>query len=233
MTMAVPCIILAGGLGTRLRAAVADRPKCLAPIGQRSFLELQLELLTRQGIADFVLSLGFMSEMVQDEAAQLGSRYAIRCVVEQEPLGTGGAMAFAMRSLGIAEAIVTNGDTFLGGDLGALLRPLARSAGEHARMAVIRVPDRARFGGVEVRDDRVAGFEEKGREGPGAINAGFYRLHADIFAAHPAGSAFSFETAVLPGLAAAGGLGAALVDGEFTDIGVPEDYFRFCNAHAA
>jgi D-glycero-alpha-D-manno-heptose 1-phosphate guanylyltransferase len=230
--MSVPCIILAGGLGTRLRAAVADRPKCLAPIGERTFLELQLELLQRQGVDDFVLSLGFMSEMVQDEAARLGARFAIRCVVEQEPLGTGGAMALAMRSLGISEAIVTNGDTFLGGDLGALLRPLARTHGEQARMAVVRVDDRTRFGGVELRGNRVAGFEEKGRQGPGAINAGFYRLHADIFAAHAAGSTFSFETVVLPGLAAAGALGAALVDGEFTDIGVPEDYFRFCRAHA-
>jgi D-glycero-alpha-D-manno-heptose 1-phosphate guanylyltransferase len=221
------CIVLAGGLGTRLRSTLPDLPKCLAPVGDRSFLEIQLELLTAQGVTDFVLSLGYLSELVEAEAARLRPRFSIRTVVESNPLGTGGAAALAMRTFGLSEAWLTNGDTFLGGSLAAMLAPLALAEGERARMAVLHVPDRSRFGGVSLFQDRVAGFVEKGLQGDGYINAGLYRLHASIFDRHAETAQFSLETAILPGLAIDGQLGAARIEGEFTDIGVPEDYFRF------
>jgi D-glycero-alpha-D-manno-heptose 1-phosphate guanylyltransferase len=224
-----PCIVLAGGLGTRLRSLVADRPKCLAPVGRRSFLELQLDLLAAQGVDCFVLSLGHLAEQVVAEAQRMKGRHHIELVVEDQPLGTGGAVAHAMRTVGLSEALVTNGDTFLGGDLRAMLRPLGED--EDGRMAVLEVADRARYGGVQVRDGRVRGFVEKGHAGPGAINAGLYHLRARVFDAFEAGSPFSLEAAVLPALASSGRLGAVPIEGEFTDIGVPEDYLQFCVRH--
>jgi len=226
-----PCIILAGGLGTRLREAVPDRPKCLAPVGNRSFLEIQLALLAAQGVTDFVLSLGHLADQVQAEALRLGDRFSIRCVIEPQPLGTGGAIAFAMTASGLTEALVTNGDTFLGGDLRAMCLPLLMESGERARMAVIEVEDRHRYGGVQIDAGHVRGFAEKGQSGPGPINAGLYRLSAEVFADAAPGESFSFETRILPSLASTGQLRAQALDGAFTDIGVPDDYYRFCAEH--
>lgn len=225
------CIILAGGLGTRLRSAVPDKPKCLAPIGARSFLEVQLESLAAQGIRHFVLSLGHLAPMVEEEARQLGARFQIRTVVEQQPLGTGGAMAWAMAQADVTEALVTNGDTFLGGSLQGMLAPLDVAGGEWVRMAVTDVSDRARFGGVAISGGRVMGFLEKGLAGAGAINAGFYRVHRRCFGDRPEGHAFSFETEVLAPLAQDGRVKACVTQGAFTDIGVPDDYHRFCAEH--
>lgn len=226
------CIILAGGLGTRLRAAVPDKPKCLAPIGARSFLEVQLDMLARQGIRRFVLSLGHLAHMVEDEAARLGDRFEIRTVTEHQPLGTGGAMLWALEQAGLQEALVTNGDTFLGGSLQGMLAPLDVAGDEWVRMATTDVPDRGRFGGVALQGKRVSGFLEKGLTGAGPINAGFYRVGRACFGAHAVGSVFSFETDVLAPLAAQGKVTACATQGAFTDIGVPDDYHRFCAEHA-
>jgi D-glycero-alpha-D-manno-heptose 1-phosphate guanylyltransferase len=226
------CVILAGGLGTRLRAAVPDKPKCLAPVGDRSFLEIQLESLAAQGVRSFVLSLGHMADMVEAEARSLATRLDIRTVTESQPLGTGGAVLWAFAQLGIDEALVTNGDTYLGGSLAPMMTGLAVSDGELARMAVIEVPDRARFGGIDLDGERVAGFVEKGRQGAGLINAGLYRMQRRCFGSLEPGEAFSLEAQVLPRLARDHALRAAVMDGAFTDIGVPEDYHRFCHEHA-
>ena len=229
--MSCPCIILGGGLGLRLRSAVPDRPKSLAPVGRRTFLEVQLESLTTQGVSEFILSLGYLADQVLHEAHRLQSRYSIRTIVERSPLGTGGAIVFAMRTFELSEALVTNGDTFLGGSLDAMHRPLSTESGELVRMAVISVGDRTRYGGVHIEDHRAISFLEKGCAGPGLINAGFYRVTASIFGNLAAETPLSFESALLPQLAAAGHLYTARLDGEFMDIGVPEDYQEFCRQH--
>jgi D-glycero-alpha-D-manno-heptose 1-phosphate guanylyltransferase len=226
------CIILAGGLGTRLRSAVPDKPKCLAPIGDKSFLQIQLELLASQGVDNFVLSLGYMADMVIDEVKKLDKKYKIQTVIEAQPLGTGGAILWAMNFAGLDEAIVTNGDTFLGGSLATLLKPLDLRAQELARMAIVDVVDRARYGGVTLDGALVTGFVEKGASAPGAINAGLYRLHRNVFNTISVGDACSLESHILPLLVNQRCLSATRIEGEFTDIGVPEDYFGFCKQHA-
>ena len=229
MTSGTVCIVLAGGLGTRLRSVVADLPKCLAPVEGQPFLRRQLESLSARGVERFVLSLGYGSEQVQEALADWPLKNRISCVVETEPLGTGGAMAFALRESGLSEALVANGDTFLGGDLQALLTPLR--ADEAVRMSVVTVPDRARFGGVAIdAEGRVERFIEKGAQGPGPINAGLYRVGTAAFEDAPKG-AFSFETETMPRLVAEARLRAALIHGDFIDIGVPEDYHRYCRDH--
>lgn len=227
------CIVLAGGLGTRLRSAVAELPKCLAPVGQRSFLDIQLQSLFAAGVDEIVLSLGYKADAVVAAVAHNWTGRPVRHVVEPALLGTGGAIAFAMDTLGLAEVLVANGDTYLDGDISAMLAPLRRADGELFRMATVTVPDRARFGGVQSNAaGRVERFLEKGQQGAGAINAGLYRL---CRAALPAGrsGAYSLEADVLPGLVAAGAVTALPVAGSFIDIGVPDDYFRFCAQHSA
>lgn len=230
MSSIPPCIILAGGFGSRLKSVLGDQPKCLAPIGARSFLEVQMAALAAQGIGHFILSLGHMARAVEEVATPLRERYRIDIVIEDTPLGTGGAVLNALFSYGADEALVSNGDTYLDGNLAELLVPLA--AGEQMRLAAIEVADRGRFGGLLIDGYRVTGFLEKGAAGPGLINAGLYRLHRRAFADHEVGSRFSLETDVAPALAAAGALRATIIDGCFTDIGVPEDYRRFRDDHA-
>jgi D-glycero-alpha-D-manno-heptose 1-phosphate guanylyltransferase len=233
MSLAAPCIVLAGGLGTRLRGTVGDVPKCLAPVGARSFLDIQLDTLFAAGVGEVVLSLGHLAEQV---VAVVQARHAgrpVRWVVEPALLGTGGAIAHVMDTLHLDEALVVNGDTHLDGDLSGMLAPLHRDRGELFRMALVQVPDRTRFGGVEVdADGRVRGFLEKGRRDAGAINAGFYRLARAALPVARTG-AYSLEADVLPGLVAQGAVRAMAINGRFIDIGVPEDYFRFCATHGS
>ncbi len=225
------CVILAGGLGTRLRSVVSDLPKCLAPVGSRSFLDIQIHALAAAGVDDVVLSLGHLAEKVIAAIGPAVAGIGVRHVVERELLGTGGAIAHVLDTLGLDEVLVANGDTYLEGDLAAMLAPLDRAAGELFRMAVVPVPDRARFGGVEVDSaGRVVGFLEKGRSGPGHINAGLYRLCRAALPRHLTG-AYSLESDVLPTLVQRAELRAQAIDGAFIDIGVPDDYRRFCDRH--
>lgn len=222
------CIVLAGGLGTRLRSAVPDLPKCLAPIAGKPFLEWQLRSLADRGVAHFVLALGHGADQVMQAIAQpWASGLKIDAVIERELLGTGGAARFAMDEAGLDDALIANGDTFLGGPLDAMLAPLALADGESMRIATVQVPDRARFGGVAVDEARrVEAFLEKGQTGAGPINAGLYRIHRRAFDGEAAG-AFSMETSVMPRLVARGALQAREMAGPFIDIGIPEDYRLF------
>jgi D-glycero-alpha-D-manno-heptose 1-phosphate guanylyltransferase len=172
-----------------------------------------------------------MSEKV---IAAIDSRLAginVRHVVERELLGTGGAIAHALDTLGLDEVIVANGDTYLDGDLAAMLTPLDREHGELFRIAVVEVPSRARFGGVELdATGRVACFLEKGQAGAGFINAGLYRLCRSALPSGRSG-AYSLEVDVLPGLVHEQHVQAGVISGSFIDIGVPEDYRLFCETH--
>lgn len=231
MSPAPPCIVLAGGLGTRLRSAVTDRPKCLAPVGSTVFLDIQMHALAEQGVTEFVLSLGYLSGQVQQWVGDHPRWRGMRTVVEPEPLGTGGAIAYAMDALGLEEALVANGDTFLDGSLTAMLVPLDKARGESFRMALVEVPDRTRFGGVSLAaEGRITGFVPKGSSSAGAINAGLYRLRRACLPEN-VGQGFSVETEVLPGLVERGQVFGVAIDGAFTDIGVPEDYAAFCARH--
>jgi len=226
--MSIPCIVLAGGLGTRLRSAVPDLPKCLAPIAGRPFLEWQLRSLLERGVKHFVLALGHGAADVLDSLRQPWAHsLSIDTVIERELLGTGGAARFAMDETGLKDALIVNGDTFLGGALQTMLTPLDLNGGELMRIATVQVSDRTRFGGLAVdAEQRVTAFLEKGQIGVGPINAGLYRIHRHAFDYEDQGS-FSLETQVMPRLVAKNALHAREIAGPFIDIGVPADYLLF------
>lgn len=226
--MSTPCIILAGGLGTRLRSAVPDLPKCLAPIAGRPFLEWQLHSLAERGIERFVLALGHGAEQVVESLAKPWAKgFVIDTIIESELRGTGGAARFAMGAANLDEALIANGDTFIGGSLRTMLVPLDLAGGEHMRIATVGVSDRARFGGVSIDDTNcVMDFLEKGQSAAGQINAGLYRVHRSVFDGELE-LAFSMETQVMPRLVAQRALQAQELTGPFIDIGVPDDYRLF------
>jgi D-glycero-alpha-D-manno-heptose 1-phosphate guanylyltransferase len=152
--------------------------------------------------------------------------------METVPLGTGGAVLHAMSTLGVPEAWVINGDTYIDGRIEPMLAPLDPET-ECLRIAAVQVEDRQRYGGLLCEGERVTGFAEKGTTGPGLINAGLYRLRQDAFAGWRPGDAFSLESDLMPELIRRKVLTCAPLSAGFIDIGVPDDYFRFCRSRGA
>lgn len=222
-------VVLAGGFGTRLRQAVPDVPKPLAPIAGRPFLRHQLTNWLAQGVTSITFLLHHQADLIEsflDAECRAGrlNGVSVRTVVEPQPLGTGGSVAHAVKKLQMQGSfLVTNADTWLGGGIAEL-----SSCEREACMAVIEVEDSGRYGAVRLeRGDAIAAFEEKHEQArPGWINAGLYRLSADLFHAWNEG-AFSLERDLFPQLAAGRRLFGVRLRASFIDIGVPEDYFRF------
>lgn len=202
------CILLAGGLGTRLRDALPGVPKCLAPVAGTPFVQLQMEQLASQGVERFVLSLGHLAEQVIEVAATLRASFRVDWVVEPRPLGTGGAALFAMHHAAVPEALVANADTFIEGDISPLLSPLN--------------------GAEQIRMCKAERLLPGGARGAELVSAGIYRIHRSAFSNYRPGEAFSLESDVIETLAREGKVAAFVLARPFADIGVPKDYFGFC-----
>ena len=218
-------IVLAGGLGTRLRGQLDGVPKALAPVAGRPFLAHLLDQLGHEGIRRVILATGHLAAQVRDTIGARWGAMSVEHSVEDTPLGTGGALALAARRLQGEGVHVANGDTFLRFELAALERAV-REAGAGLGLALARVDDVGRYGAVHVRDGRAVAFQEKGGSGAGWINAGSYFLTRAALEALPATPAYSFEEEVLRPAAAAGALVAYGDTRDFIDIGVPADLER-------
>lgn len=225
MPRAEEAIILVGGLGTRLRAEVADLPKPLAPVAGRPFLAYVLDQFASAGLRRIVLATGYLAERVESIIGRTWQGMHVDYSIEDAPLGTGGAVALAARKLHGARAHLANGDSFLRFDPNALDDAVA-DVNAVLGMALARVPDVGRYGAVDVVDGLVRCFREKGGIGAGWINAGSYLLTPEAVASFPAADAYSFEERVLLPLSAAGSVYALCESRDFIDIGVPEDYWR-------
>lgn len=217
-------IILAGGLGTRLRPVVADLPKPMAPINGRPFLELQMDYWISQGVSRFVLSIGYLAETI---SRHFGSSYGgarVDYAVEEAPLGTGGAVLLAARRVGGGPFLLLNGDTFFEAQLAQLASFHQRNRSD-VTLSLFRTTDTARYTGVQVDSDgRVRALRG---EGPGALaNGGVYLVNPECLGNAPVAKC-SFEADIFPRLLASGARVFGIeFPGRFIDIGVPEDYFR-------
>lgn len=215
-------IILAGGLGTRLKKVVPDLPKPMAPVAGRPFLEILLSMLASKGFTRVILSLGFMSEKI---SLHFGDSYLgmdLIYEVEGQPLGTGGAIRAALAQCEEDHAFIFNGDTYLELEVDELEKLWQES---HNPVIVVReVPDTTRFGRVEISDGRVIVFLEKGESGLGLINAGCYVLPKYALDEFPLGQPFSIETEFFIKNLQHIRFDGFITQGRFIDIGVPVDY---------
>lgn len=218
-------IILAGGLGTRLRNVIPDLPKPMAPICGRPFLAILLDELISTGFTTITLAVGYRYEAIRDYFRQNYGSLRLNYSVEKKPLGTGGAIRLALEQTTAPQVFVLNGDTHLELDYRAMLRAHLK-AGAALTMAVIRVPDAGRYGALDIEQGHIRGFFEKGRSGPGWINGGVYLLSAELLDRYALPRVFSFETNLLtPNVRELKPL-AFQTEGTFIDIGIPEDYDR-------
>ncbi len=218
-------IVLAGGLGTRLKSVVSDLPKPMAPIRGRPFLAILLDELIAAGFTQAILAVGYRHEAIRDYFGDGYKSLGLAYSVEPEPLGTGGAIFLALKQTTDTQIFVVNGDTYLGLDYKTML--MAHLEEKSAlTVAVQKVPDASRYGSLDIEQDHICGFFEKGRSGLGVINGGVYLLSCDLFDSYTLPPVFSFETDLLMPYVSEIRPLAFPAKGIFIDIGVPEDYAR-------
>jgi D-glycero-alpha-D-manno-heptose 1-phosphate guanylyltransferase len=225
----ITAAILSGGLGTRLREAVADKPKVLAGVCGRPFLTYLLDRLVDAGIRRVVLCTGYLAELV---TRALGDRYRgieLFYSKESSPLGTGGALRLALPMLDSDPILVMNGDSFCDADLSMFAKQHNTTAAK-ATLVLATVTDIGRYGSVSLSpDNTVRLFEEKGsRQGNGLINAGIYLMTRSVIETIPIGTNVSLERDVFPSLVGHGLYGFPH-HGSFIDIGIPADLYAAAN----
>ncbi len=232
-----PVVILAGGLGTRLRSVLPNQPKGLAPIGDRSFLEIQIELFREQGARQFVLCVGYQSNQIR-EALGDGRAWDVRIdysIEGEQLLGTAGALKLAERFFA-PRALVVNGDTYFALEYERLLqRHLAYGKGRTAlaTLSLASADDSGRYGNIllDASNQFVTGFREKDASIEAAghwLNAGAYVIERELLDFVPAGKPCSLEREVFPEALAAGAKIAAFTSSSrFYDIGTPESWRGF------
>jgi D-glycero-alpha-D-manno-heptose 1-phosphate guanylyltransferase len=225
-SMELAAVVLAGGMGTRLRSVVADRPKVLAPVAGRPFLTYLLDQIADAGIRRVVLSTGHLAEQFN---SVIGNRYrdiAITYAHEEQPLGTGGAIRFACGFTDADQLLVMNGDSYCDANLAEYIE--WHVGGRHdVSLMLAKVDDSSRYGTVEIDGHgRIRAFIEKRPEHTaGYINAGVYLLRRAMLEEMPSGPS-SIERDVFPQWLEKRSVMGWVTDGAFIDIGVPSDYER-------
>lgn len=221
---AVTAAVLAGGLGTRLRSVVADRPKALAEIRGRPFLAYLLDSIAAAGVRSVVLCTGYMAEQIQAVLGNMYGHLPLRYSHEPSPLGTGGALRLALPMLDSDSVLVMNGDSFCDVDLEAFWTWHC-SHDADGSILLTEAADSKRYGRVEVDiEGRALGFYEKSELGvSGWINAGIYMLSRRLLLTIPTGRAISLEREMFPAWIGQGLYGYCSA-GRFLDIGTPASY---------
>ncbi|MFN2457679.1 MAG: HAD-IIIA family hydrolase [Chitinophagaceae bacterium] len=217
-------IILAGGLGSRLHSVVNDVPKSMASVAGRSFISYVIDYLQTQGIQKFIFSLGYKSGVIDKYLSDNYSTLNYSCVIEDEPLGTGGAVLLACKNASTKNILVTNGDTLFKIDL-ANLESAHESNDAHCTLALKPMENFDRYGAVKLdAKGRISSFKEKQFYKSGLVNGGVYILNRDEFLQHDFHPKFSFEKDYLEKYYTSGRIFGYVQDVYFIDIGVPEDY---------
>ena len=231
-------IILAGGLGSRLRAAVPDLPKPMAPIHGRPFLEYLCDYWAGQGVSRFILSVGYKRDIIEEH---FGARYKgteVDYAVEGQPLGTGGGLLLALKQLRrTGPFLIMNGDTFFEVDLTPMRRYHLEKSAE-LTIALREVEANSRYGSVGIdKEGKITTFDNRARtSGRALINGGVYLAEKSAFTgmALESDAPVSIEDQLYPRMLTEGRrLYGFPSSGRFIDIGIPEDYRRAAGILAA
>lgn len=218
-------IVLAGGQGTRLKSVVSDLPKCLAPVAGRPFLAYLLDFAQKQGIDKFIFALGYKTEFIEMFVQQYLPRGSYIFSVEEEPLGTGGALYKACQLISGSSSTVLNADTFFGVSLLnlSIIHELRKAA---CTLALKPMKSFDRYGAVELNNQVITGFSEKKYHATGLINGGIYALSKEAFLKKSFPPVFSFEEDYLQKEYLKREIYGLVSDKYFIDIGIPEEYHR-------
>jgi D-glycero-alpha-D-manno-heptose 1-phosphate guanylyltransferase len=220
-------IILAGGLGTRLRSVVSDLPKCMAPVAGKPFLYYVITHLQNEGIQNFIFSVGYKSESIVDyinDQYGQNSKLNMQFSIEDELLGTGGAIKLACEKVSEKNILICNGDTLFKINVEKLSN-FHLHHNSDCTLSLKPMNNFNRYGVVELNnDDSIKSFKEKQFYESGLINGGVYALNAEEYMKEITGEKFSFEKDYLEKYVGKRNMYAKVQDEYFIDIGIPEDY---------
>jgi len=218
----ITAAILAGGLGTRLRSVVPDRPKVLAEVAGRPFVFHLLDQLAAVRVRQVVLCTGYLAHQVRDTLGETYGPMNLLYSQEPSPLGTGGALRLALSLLESETVLVLNGDSFCRANLRAFSL-VHRLRGAKVTLLLAEVTDTGRFGWVELDGEgRITGFREKGKaNGSGWVNGGIYLIDRSLLQTIPPQQTVSLEQDLFPAWIGRGFYGFRS-EGRFIDIGIPE-----------
>lgn len=219
-------IILAGGLGTRLRSVISDLPKCMAPVNGRPFLSYVVDHLKKEGISKFIFSLGYKHEAIIEFINKEYGKSGIDYSIEEEPLGTGGAIKLACKKSSEKNVLVVNGDTLFKVRLNSLNSNHDKNNAD-CTLSLKPMQNFDRYGVVELnKDNSIKDFKEKQYYDNGLINGGIYALNVPSFFKEELPDKFSFEKDYLEKFVNQRRFFGVMQDEYFIDIGIPEDYER-------
>ena len=218
-------VILAGGLGTRLKSVVSDKPKILADINGKPFLKYLLDQFNNSTIENVYLCTGYKSDMIERYIDTVEQLYKFRIIISREdtPLGTGGAVINLIQTYNLGPFYLLNGDTLLNFD--AIFD--TNISPEDNYIFIKRVNNTGRYGNVIFNnDDRVIQFNEKADFNEGHISVGVYYINEDLSKIRdlPKQKNISMEYEVIPKLISSARIKVLHYDELFVDIGIPEDY---------
>ena len=217
-------IILAGGLGTRLRSAVPDLPKCMAPVAGKPFLHYVIAHCQQQGIEKFIFSLGYMHEHIESYLKEELPTANYQLSIEEEPLGTGGAIRLACTKSQEKNLLALNGDTLFKINFGDLAQ-LHETKQADCSLSLKPMRDFDRYGVVELNEDEsIQHFQEKKHYESGLINGGIYALRVEPFLENNFPEKFSFEKDYLEKYYQSVPMYGLAQDAYFIDIGIPADF---------
>ncbi len=218
-----PVVILAGGFGTRVSHLLPGLPKPMAPVAGRPFVEWVVRFFARQGCTEFVLSTGYLSDVIAAHfLRQPVDRVHVTCRPETTPLGTAGGFLNCIQEAPKSDDawLVVNGDSLIFADPRPLIASLSAGRTDAALLG-LTLDDASRYGTLELgAQDRLAAFREK-RNGGGVINTGVYAFTGAAIRAMPVARPLSFEADVFPALAATGRVAVTRTTAAFLDIGTP------------
>ena len=217
-------IILAGGLGTRLRSAVPDLPKCMAPVNGKPFISYVINFLEGQGVSRFIFSLGYKHEEVIKFVRLHYPKLHAEFVVEETPLGTGGAIKLSCTKAQTENVLVTNGDTLFKVGCDQLLSMHVDKKAD-CTLALKPMNNFDRYGVVAIDENNsIQSFKEKQFYQSGLINGGLYALNVQSFLSEAPQQKFSFEKDYLEAFYTKRNMLGIVQDEYFIDIGIPEDF---------
>jgi D-glycero-alpha-D-manno-heptose 1-phosphate guanylyltransferase len=217
-------IILAGGLGTRLKKTIPNLPKPMAPVNGRPFLEYQIDFLIHQGITKIIISVGYLSQIIIDHFGNKYKNVSIEYSKENTPLGTGGGLMIALKNLK-NPVLVINGDTFFKVDL-IEFEKFHSFNNSKLTVSLFRSNPKNRYMGIDIdcKGEIISLASDSD-----LINGGVYIIEPSIFNSfnYQLGDKFSFEDDILFELVNNPlKLFGKEFEGIFIDIGIPEDYYR-------
>jgi D-glycero-alpha-D-manno-heptose 1-phosphate guanylyltransferase len=218
-------VILAGGLGTRLRDIVDEIPKSMAPVNRKPFLEYVLDHLSLYGFKRIILATGYKNESIAAYFSNSWKGIELFYSVEEEPLGTGGAILLASSHSLSENIFVVNGDTLFSVDIDKMEKFFSKD-NPVMTLALKPMTNFKRYGSVTLDGERIVSFNEKKFCREGVINGGVYILNRKWFIKNAPGEKFSFEKDIMEKRAGQDIITGYISDAYFIDIGIPEDYLR-------